>query len=487
MPYFSLIFLDYDPQRKKIEKEIYSDINLTRLLGEDVSDIMSILCTSDEIYARHEVFQALENIDSYNMFEKLRNELVSLSQNYTAFKTARNKCEELLLFRRYAKKYCDVYDTVMSFDNGFKFIDILKNKMLEIKSIIDEIRTSVKETERIVEELSTFEARFTPHYKTVINDRKNENIYDYIKKLIEKLGFDIGVPFKQKEIRINDDLSNTLVKFYSEQFLVLDQFYKNYKNKLDDKLIAVKNEIEFYFTINKLAEKAKINSVNVSYPHISSSRLFYAKNACDITLFLKDCNNIVGNNIDFTADENIYFLTGANGGGKTTYVRTVALNLLLAVSGCPVFCGYAEFYPFKKIFSHFPADEKFVNSGRLYEEIERIDDILDKADGESFVFLNETYSGTDEKKGTAMTLELAGKLKAISAFGLYVTHFHEVNNGGFPMLNTIIDSDNENRRTFKIVKSSDLKSSYAYDILKKYNLTKEALNIKLMKENEVIF
>ena len=119
------------------------------------------------------------------------------------------------------------------------------------------------------------------------------------------------------------------------------------------------------------------------------------------------------------------------------------MNLLLALGGCPVFCESAEIYPFTAVFTHFTADERFTDSGRFVEEQKRVGGILAAADAGSFVLLNETFSGTDEKKRRGATLETAQKLQKLGSFALYVHLFMKLTGAAFPMLNTVIDDSTQ--------------------------------------------
>jgi len=60
-------------------------------------------------------------------------------------------------------------------------------------------------------------------------------------------------------------------------------------------------------------------------------------------------------------------------------------------------------------------------------------------------------------------------------FGLYVTHFHNVNETDYPILQAEINPADENLRTYRILPKNSGTSSYAEDILKKYKLDKTSL------------
>jgi DNA mismatch repair ATPase MutS len=211
-------------------------------------------------------------------------------------------------------------------------------------------------------------------------------------------------------------------------------------------------------------------------PTMSETPQYTAYEMYDISLLAKSCEHIVPNDVNFTAQEAFAFLLGANGGGKTTYVRAVGLNLELACAGCPVFARQATVYPFSRIAAHMPHDERFERTGRLDEERERVARMLDGPPDEiAFLLFNETFSGTDDVRGFALLAECAQRMVAAGHFGLYVTHFHEAESLGLPMLSAQIDPEDENRRTYRIVRKGSGASSYAADILKKYRLDRESL------------
>jgi len=213
-----------------------------------------------------------------------------------------------------------------------------------------------------------------------------------------------------------------------------------------------------------------------SIAKISQKTQYIAKELYDISLLAKNCETIVPNDADFTENEPFCFLLGANGGGKTTYLRALGVNLIFFLAGCPVFAKEAEIYPFDIVLSHFPRDERFDNTGRLDEEGRRTEEMLKAAqDKIAFLLFNETFSGTDDKRGFDLLTDTVAKIAESKQLGLYVTHFHEVMSLDYPVLSAEVDLSDANKRTFRIVRSKGSASSYASDILKKYRLDKAAL------------
>jgi DNA mismatch repair ATPase MutS len=241
-------------------------------------------------------------------------------------------------------------------------------------------------------------------------------------------------------------------------------------------------EIDFYLVMADVFDRIHAAGIPMCFPRITNTKRIDIVNAYDVTLLAKGETAIIPNDIYFDQSEPFFYLTGANGGGKTTYLRTVGVSCLLFINGCPAPCDRAEIFPLSCVFTHFPHDERFNNSGRYAEEKSRVDTILNSASktaasgGCSLVLLNETYSTTSEETARPLTTALAEHLYHSGDFGVYVTHQHNVGETEIPYLNVLIDRGDQNRRTFKVAKQKSVYSSYAYDILKKYALTKEDLD-----------
>ena len=83
-------------------------------------------------------------------------------------------------------------------------------------------------------------------------------------------------------------------------------------------------------------------------------------------------------------------------------------------------------YPFQQIFTHFPADESRINVGRLQEERNQIEAILNQINADSLVLLNETFSSTNEEMSVEMCRDLIAKLCEMGVYGLFITHHHRL-------------------------------------------------------------
>ena len=245
-------------------------------------------------------------------------------------------------------------------------------------------------------------------------------------------------------------------------------------------LPALAEELGFYAAVHAFADQLRADGFVLSLPELRTEREISLKGVQDISLRRRGLRGeeVVANDLQLSQQngDNFFWLTGANGGGKTVYLRAAGIAMLLAVSGCPVPCSGGSFAHFDRLMTHVPLNEDFRDTGRFDEEKRRADEIASAASPTLIALLNETFSGTDETKSAASSRILAEALHKSGTFGIYVTHLHELTGGDIPTLAAVVDESDENRRTYRIVRQGRTNSSHAADILFKYALTRQQLS-----------
>lgn len=121
-----------------------------------------------------------------------------------------------------------------------------------------------------------------------------------------------------------------------------------------------------------------------------------------------------------------YFLiiTGANMAGKSTYLRTIGVNYLLACMGCPVCCESLTLYPAQLITSLRTTDSLSDNESYFFAELKRLKRIIDLLDEgqELFIILDEILKGTNSADKQKGSLDLIRQFMRLKADGIIATN-----------------------------------------------------------------
>lgn len=139
---------------------------------------------------------------------------------------------------------------------------------------------------------------------------------------------------------------------------------------------------------------------------------------------LLDRSVCVVNDIDICKAPWFLIITGANMAGKSTYLRTVGVNYLLACVGAPVFASSMSLYPAPLVTSLRTSDSLASNESYFFAELKRLKMIIDRLRGGErlFIILDEILKGTnsiDKQKGS---LALMRQLVSYEACGIIATH-----------------------------------------------------------------
>lgn len=136
----------------------------------------------------------------------------------------------------------------------------------------------------------------------------------------------------------------------------------------------------------------------------------------------------ITNSIDF--DKHSFFiLTGSNMSGKSTFLRTLGVNMVLSSIGAPVYASKADVHPMPVFVSMRLSDSLTDSESYFYAEVKRLKSIMDQLDREQcFVLLDEILRGTNSDDKRNGTIEVIRKMVEKKAYGGIATHDLEVCN-----------------------------------------------------------
>ncbi|MBC7641935.1 MAG: DNA mismatch repair protein, partial [Flavobacterium sp.] len=134
----------------------------------------------------------------------------------------------------------------------------------------------------------------------------------------------------------------------------------------------------------------------------------------------------IGNDISFQP-QSFVILTGSNMSGKSTFLRSLGINIVLAGMGAPVCAAKANIHPMKILVSMRLSDSLSDSESYFYAEIKRLKQIMNELDNKpGFVLLDEILRGTNSDDKRSGTIEVIKKMLLKNAIGAIATHDTEV-------------------------------------------------------------
>jgi len=477
MSFPSLLFTNHTPSAR-IPACVPEDIKLTLLLPAEIMPAMCIPCGREDILARQEFFRALDKSpELLAHLARLSENAADLQRCWEHYQGSRCDNERNVICLSLLHALVDFYRTAAALPSDAcmlysRFVSFFADAVKD--SAFVTLTTAIDELYPSVQHITVNRVRINGS-KVSVAAEAPVTYEERLARCAESLGFSAFSPRRGCSYALSAQIIDGMAQIYPAEFKAFAAFHEQYHTFFDEAILQYKLELDFYTALAGLLARLRKAGIPTNYPTIASGRGIDIKDAYDITLLAKNELNIVPNHVEFNDDEPFFYLTGANGGGKTTYLRTVGVALLLFLNGCALPCTAASIGIISSVYTHFPRDERFDGDGRFADEKKRIAEILEVCGDNSVILLNETFATTSEEIAVDQTVALAEQLYKSGCYGVYITHQHGLGTTEIPFLNVIVDLNNMNRRTYKIAKRKGIAGSYASDILKKYSLTREDL------------
>jgi hypothetical protein len=236
----------------------------------------------------------------------------------------------------------------------------------------------------------------------------------------------------------------------------------------------LRSELGFYVGGLNLHERLtnKGESTCFPEPEPAGRAVLRARGLYDVCLSLSVAGRVVGNDVNGD-DKTLVMITGANGGGKSTFLRSIGLAQLMMQCGMFV---PAEAYRADLrdcIFTHFKREEDAsMKSGKLDEELSRMSAIVDQLTPNSLVLLNESFASTNEREGSEIARQIVRALLQAGIRVVYVTHMFDLAQGFYlqKMATALFlraERQGDGRRTFRLIEGEPLPTSYGEDVYRR--------------------
>ena len=370
--------------------------------------------------------------------------------------------KDLVSLKESIRKSLEIYKLLNSYEEIRSLFEIDLEILLEIYNKI----------ETIVEDEPPFSVREGGMIKDSINEELDEL------RRISKLGKDFILDIEQREkertginslkIKYNKVFGYFIEITKANQHLVPQDYIRKQTlvnseryivpdlKEYEEKVITAKSKIEAleYEIFKKLTAEIKVQieslyrlanrianiDIITDFAHIATKNSYVKPEITEdnsleirggrhpIVEKLIPAGDYVKNDVVLDDKKNLIILTGPNMSGKSTYMKQVALNVILSHIGSYVAADYAKIPIVDKIFTRVGAsDDLLTGQSTFMLEMTEVASVLNSATDKSFIILDEIGRGTSTYDGisiaTAITEYIHNK---IGAKTIFATHYHEL-------------------------------------------------------------
>ena len=229
-------------------------------------------------------------------------------------------------------------------------------------------------------------------------------------------------------------------------------------------------EVGFYVACVNLRERLADKQEPTCFPAVAGRGEFAlsGRGVYDPCLALTIERRVVGNELNADG-KSLIMITGANQGGKSTFLRSVGLAQLMMQCGMFVAAESLRANVCEGLFTHFAREEdEMMESGKLDDELARMSGIVDHLTSNSMLLCNESFGATNEREGSEIARQAIWALVEAGVKVLFVTHLYELASG---LYEQHLDGDlflraertPDSDRTFRVIAGEPLATSYGAD------------------------
>ncbi|MEJ8751004.1 DNA mismatch repair protein MutS [Lagierella sp. ICN-221743] len=423
------------------------------------------LMDKNEIIIRQEIVNSFYNSRSLqNNISNLLKEIYDLERLIGKLSFGRANARDLVSLKISIEKLPEIKRAIL--DNDSKVLQSIVEKLDTLKDIYELLDKSIEEDPPIlITEGNIIKVGFDAHLDEIRDNRVKgkKRLIEYEQELKEETGIkNIKVVFNKK-LGYFLDVTKSNLKFIpdyferkqtltnSERFITSE--LKDIENMIlssDSEIVNLEYEIfnrirlEILDCINRIKETSKIiseidvfnslaivayenkyvrpNLNNIGLIQISGGRHPIVENSIGLENFISNDTTIgLGYN-------DIQILTGPNMSGKSTYLRQIAIIVIMAQIGSFVPADEANISIVDKIFTRIGAsDNLYKGESTFMVEMNEVSNIIKNSTKDSLLILDEVGRGTSTFDGLSIAWAVLEYIsKKIKAKTLFATHYHEL-------------------------------------------------------------
>lgn len=412
----------------KLHRKMY----LKRLLPSELNLLLTtykIISDIDEYLNDNDIEFCQFNTKKISKFIKEVNKTIdfNLTEDINKFSDIK--------FSFFNKDYCEKINTLqIELDQYKNYITILNEKISELignKDKLLKVKTSDK-TEKCYFEMTsnkktTFELKMKKQILKVANDKLS--LDDFVIA---------PVSAKKEKFKIECDQMNSVTKNVIEcenkiNYLMIEK-YQNFLSELykknKDFFIQSDETLSYLDFINSgaiVADKYNYCKPNICTPKQKNSFVNIKEMRHPIVERLNTFTEYITHNVSLGEDNYGTLLYGVNSSGKSTLMKAIGLNVILAQMGYYTAAESFTFYPYKSLFTRILGnDDIFRGYSSFVAELNEINLIIEGSDKNSLVICDEICRGTEIKSANLIVTSIIDFLINKKASFITATHLHEL-------------------------------------------------------------
>ena len=409
----------------------HSDIEYQISLTREAKDVLDL--ARDIPIEKIENFKILQNKNEYFVEE----ELVNIAKTMRTSRIVRNFLKENLNFEAnmhslvdnlYANKTLEdkILDT---FDTN---LTVKQDANPDLKGLYSSLKDTESNLKQKVQDLMN-SSDFQKHLQENIYTERDGRIVFQVKASSKnKVGgivHDVSATSRTLYIEpaqivpLNNRIRELKSKIYAEIIRILTSLSFEVRNEFDS-LLETENllaQIDFHFAKARYAVKTQAVEPKLALDkHIKIDLMRHP-------LLIGRVEKIVENDFEIGNDYKSIIITGSNTGGKTVALKTVGLFILMMKSGMFLPCAEATIYPFEKVLADIGDEQNILqNLSTFSSHMKNVIEILERANSETFILIDELCAGTDPQEGATLAEIILKEFAKKYAQSVITTHYGEL-------------------------------------------------------------
>ena len=275
--------------------------------------------------------------------------------------------------------------------------DVVRETFKQYHQLLNEIETEKFTSKNLIEKQEIIKSE----------NKKASVIFKEFSKILD--GFD------QRNNIVIAVFGNGLFLWEIKSASKVEKWISDYKHTVKEWF-----EVVAYFDAQNSLGNFKFNHPKFVFPKLSDKKETIKSNQLGHPLLKVDRR--IDN--DFVIDDEHFFIvTGANMAGKSTFLRTISLSIVMANCGLPVCAESFLYAPIKLITSMRTTDSLTEDESYFYSELKRLKFIVDEIKVEKyFIILDEILKGTNSRDKAIGSKKFVEKLTKSKSTGIIATH-----------------------------------------------------------------